>query len=233
MKQFYFPVLFFIATSVITSCANQKAWVYSGNQYTAMEVVSKKAVVIPFEDARQNDNHNYFALYMIPLFPFGWQTFTVPEGSQMHMNSGLWTNYKPTEDYAKALASDLKNLNYFEEAYFDFKKGDSDYIFTGKILNTDYHGKIISYGLSVYGPLLWFFCLPSSYITNNLEVELNCTDAHSGKVLFTKIYKSPEYSEVSIIYALQNDFNYAAMLKDIYKEFINDLQAENILPKSN
>jgi len=63
-----------------------------------------KAVVLPFEDLRTNENNNYWAMYMIPLMPFGWSNYSAPEGAQMHMNSGLWVNYKPTEDYPKALA---------------------------------------------------------------------------------------------------------------------------------
>ena len=59
-------------------------------------------------------------MYLIPLMPFGWQTLDVPEGQQMHIFSGMWTNYKPSEDYPKALAEELTNANIFDEAYFDF-----------------------------------------------------------------------------------------------------------------
>jgi hypothetical protein len=91
-------------------------------------------------------------LYLIPLFPFGWQDFKVPEGSQTHMTSGLWINYKPTEDFAKALATELQNARVFQEAYFDFGRGNADIIVHGKILGTQYSGKAISYGLSAFGP---------------------------------------------------------------------------------
>ncbi len=95
----------------------------------------------------------------------------------------------------------------------------------GQIINTNYHGKLISYGLSFYGPLLWYFCFPASYVENDLEVKLTCMDSKSEKVIFTKNYKAPTYSAVSIIYSLSSDFNYADMLKGVYGEFSQDIRA--------
>jgi hypothetical protein len=216
--------LVLVATTII-GCSSQKAWVYTPNQYQRTAVVStKKAVVLPFEDTRENRNDNDALLYLIPLFPYGWQDLNVPEGEQMHLNSGLWTNYKPTEDFAKALAAELETAHYFKEAYFDFKKTDSGYIFKGKILNTHYEGKIFSYGLSAYGPLLWFFGLPATDISNELSVELSMMEANTEKVVFSKSYTAPTYNVTSSMYTIKNDFNYSAMLKDIFREFCNDLE---------
>ena len=114
--------IFALAFVVITTgCANQKSLVYSANSYAASDVIeSKKAVVLPFKDSRINENKNHIAMYMIPLMPFGTADYNVPEGQQQHVVSGLWTNYKPVEDYPKALAVELTNASVFEETYFDF-----------------------------------------------------------------------------------------------------------------
>lgn len=221
--------LILVILFVVTGCSTQKAWVYTPSPLSMNEALSQnKAVVLPFDDLRQNENNNKFFIYMIPLVPFGWGDYTVPEGAVMHANSGLWVNYKPTEDFPKALAQELNNRRIFQEAYFDYKRGDGDIIVKGEILSTMYNGKVISYGLSVYGPLLWYICFPATFVENDLEVRLTCIDARSNNPLFTKAYKAPTYSATSIIYSLQNDFNYAAMLKGVYNQFIDDIKAQKV-----
>jgi len=211
----------------ISGCMSQKSWVYKPNIYEQTSVIADKAtVVLPFSDQRDDVNKNMIMLYLIPLMPFGWADYNIPEGAQMHLNSGLWTNYKPTEDFAKALAQELENAHIFKEAYFDFNKKDSDIIIKGEIINTKYSGKIITYGLSIYGPLLWFIGLPSGTVNNELAIKLSCTDARTNKLLFSKTYSAPGYNKISWIYLLPNDFNYSSMLKDLYKQFILDLRNE-------
>lgn len=219
-----------LSSLLITGCQSQKAWVYAPNQFQDKQPLnSKKAIVQPFDDLRENDNSNYIMLYMIPLFPFGWADFKVPEGAAGHIFSTLWVNYKPTEDFPKALASEIQNARVFKETHFDFGRGDADVIVSGKILSTDYSGKIISYGLSVYGALLWYIGLPAGTVSNDLSVELRCIDASSNRQLFAKTYKAPTYSRWGWLYSMPNDFNYPDMLKDIYKQFVSDLSASSAL----
>ena len=218
-----------LCAAFVGGCAAQKSWVYAPDPYREATVGNTKtAVVLPFDDMRENINTNHLLLYMIPLVPYSSATYSVPEGQQMHVTSGLWTNYKPTEDFAKALASELQNAHMFKEVYFDFKKGSSDVVVRGKILSTKYEGTIISYGLSVEGPLLWFLGLPSGTVTNELSVELSCVDSKSDQVLFTKTYNAPPYSKTAWIYVMPSDFNYPAMLKDVYRNFINDLRTHGV-----
>ncbi|SPD74783.1 conserved exported hypothetical protein [uncultured Desulfobacterium sp.] len=220
-----YAVLILFALFLASGCATQKSWVYSANSYgEASNQINKSVVVLPFQDARPNINSNYWAMYLIPVMPFGWQTLNVPEGQPMHIFSGLWTNYKPTEDYPKALAEELTNSRLFKEAYFDFKKGDSGCVVKGKILTTRYSGKMITYGLSAYGPLLWFVGFPAGTVANELSVELSLVDTQSDNVLFTNTYTAPEYSRVGWLYVMPNEFNYPTMLKDLYKKFIEDVR---------
>lgn len=223
-----------LSTLLIMGCQSQKAWVYAPNQFqNKPPLSSKKAVVQPFDDLRENDNSNNIRFYLIPLFPFGWADLKVPEGAQHHVFSELWINYKPTEDFPKALASEVQNARIFEEAHFDFGRGDADIIVSGKILNTEYSGKVFSYGLSVYGSLLWTVGLPAGTASNDLSVELYCIDASSNRQLFAKTYKVPTYSRWGWIYSMPNDFNYPDMLKDIYKQFVSDLSASSALRHSD
>ncbi len=210
-----------------TGCATQKSWVYRSGSYADRPSVpmQKSVAVLPFDDGRENANKNRLAIYLIPLIPaFGWADFSVPEGSQMHVTSGLWVNYKPTEDFPKALAQEFTAAGLFREAYFDFKKGESDLVVRGRIVSTRYKGTIISYGLSAYGPLLWFVGFPSGTVYNDLSVELSCLDSKTGATLFTKSYTAEPYSKVAWIYVMPDDFNYPVMLGDVYRQFIQDLR---------
>jgi hypothetical protein len=214
----------------VIGCATQRSWVYKANPYTAPATPQKqKVVVLPFQDSRKNENTNLIGLYLIPVFPFGWATYEVPEGATQHITSALWMNYKPTEDYPKALAEELRASGLFGETYFDYKEGDADLAVHGTIVNTRYQGKILSYGLSAYGPLLWFIGLPAATVSNELVLELTCDDLKTGRRLLTKRYDAPEYGATSWLYVMANDFNYPDMLAGVYRQFVNDLRGQMTL----
>lgn len=207
-----------------SGCASEKTWVYHSNSYPLTTAsTGKKVAVLAFEDGRENKNQNMWGIYMIPVVPYGWQHFNAPEGAQMHMTSGLWLNYKPTEDFPKALAEDLRKTGLFSESFFDYRKGNSDYAVSGKILNTKYDGYIISYGLSVYGPLLWFIGLPAASVNNELSVELSLVDCKTDRPLFSKVYTATPRKAVSWLYVMKDDFNYSEMLAEVNKQFCTDI----------
>jgi hypothetical protein len=225
MKKFAVFSVILAILFVTGGCSSTRTWVYNANSYDKPQTVSEKtAVVLPFNDARENENSNFFAMYLIPVMPFGWQTYKTPEGVQMHMTSGMWVNYKPVEDFPKALSAELQNAGMFKDVGFDYRKGNNDIIIGGKILSTEYDGYLISYGLSAYGPLLWYIGFPATVVTNELSVELTATDAKTDKQLFAKTYTAEPYSVVGWLYYFRSDFNYPEMLKGIYKDFVKDLK---------
>ena len=217
--------LVILAIAFATGCSSQKTWVYHPNSYPpAAMSTGKKVVVLPFEDARPNENHNLYGLYVIPLMPFGWQTLDSPEGIQMHTTSGMWLNYKPTEDFPKALAEDLRSTGLFSDAFFDYRRENSDYAVEGKILSTKYIGRLITYGLSVYGPDLWIIGFPAAWSENDLSLDLRLVDSTTGKAVFSQTYTADPETTLSWIYDIQNDFNYADMLAKINKQFCQSIQ---------
>jgi hypothetical protein len=228
MKNLKTPILALcvgLLTLLTAGCSSQKSWVYRANSFGAPAVTSeKKVAVLPFADVRENVNNNFWAMYMIPILPFGWQSYNTPEGSSMHMNSGLWVNYKPSEDFPKALAEDLRNTRLFSDAFFDYRRESGDYAVYGKILNTKYNAKMISYCTSVYCPYLWIVGFPATWTENQLSVELSLVDAKTQKELFAKTYTAEPRSNVSWIYYINNDFNYPDMLQSLNRQFCEDIQ---------
>ena len=228
MKNIKTPFLVLLAGLAVllgTGCSSQKTWSYHANNYGAPAITSdKKIAVLPYADMRENANNNFWAMYMIPVMPFGWQSYNTPEGSAMHINSGLWVNYKPTEDFPKALAEDLRNTHIFSDAFFDYRREAGDYAINGKILSTKYDGKLISYCTSVYCPYLWIVGFPATWTENELSVELSLVDSKTQKELFDKIYTAKPRSNVSWIYYINTDFQYSEMLAELNQQFCTDIQ---------
>jgi hypothetical protein len=93
----------------------------------------------------------------------------------------------------------------------------------GKIISTKYNGKILSYGLSIEGPLLWFIGFPSTYVENELALQLELVDMKTNSILWQQSFKK-EDSALSFLYVSQPDFMYDTLLKDIMKEVIPSIK---------
>ena len=225
MRNFSFLISVVVLALLMMRCSSQKSWVYRPNSYgVESNQVQKSVVVTPFKDSRENVNKDMVRMYYIPLVPFGWQRFDIPEGSMAHTNSGMWANYAPKDDFAKALVQELQEARVVKEVFFDYKKGNSDLQIKGEILNTKYNGKILTYGLSIYGGVLWYIGAPMSIISNELSIELSIIDSKTDKILFSKTYIAPKYKKTSWVYFVKSDFNYSEMLKGLYNQFVEDFK---------
>jgi hypothetical protein len=215
---------FLVLGVVASSCSRQRVWTYQANEYAPATASAGKAVVLPYRDARPGENSNMIAMYLVPLLPYGWTTQEIPESKPDHLTSTYWNDYKPVDDYPKALVQDLRNAGIFSDASFASAVGNADYVINGTIYSTEYSGKLLSYGLSGWGPFLWLFGAPAASTSNTLSVELTCTDRRSGRQILTKRYTPPPYDTTSFLYVSESDFNYAEMLASINKEFAQDLR---------
>lgn len=168
-------------------------------------------VVPPFLDRRANDNTNAVALYLLPLMPFGYQDMTVPEAASVHVASGLW-QFRAADDIARSVAQELDAARVFKESFNDARASQGDYVLTGEVLSTHYDAKMFSYGLSLYGPLLWFIGFPSSHTANTLELRLTLRAQNDDRAIWTHTI-SEDAAETGWIYALGEDFKYPDLLK--------------------
>lgn len=213
-----------LAATMAAGCAAQKAWIYApkARAVSPSPVLDKSVAVPPFADARPNVNRDFFLLYLIPLMPFGWQNFDAPEASTMHFASGLWI-FKPSEDLAKAMAAELTSSRMFREAFFTYRAGEGDLVLEGKINSTKYKSYVITYGLSVDGPLLWLVGAPAGHISNVLDLEFVLRDNKTGDVLWKQSYMEA-MGGLRWIYYLHADFNYDTLFADIAKKALADME---------
>ncbi|HXX74427.1 MAG TPA: hypothetical protein VEI50_04820 [Nitrospiraceae bacterium] len=216
--------LILLVAWLATGCSSQRGWAYSPTQPTKQAAgLAKTLAVVPFIDQRPPHNSNNIGLWMIPLMPFGWQELNAPETIQSHIASGLW-QFRPTEDMAKALALEVQNRHVFKEAFFTFRESDGELILRGTLLSTGYQGTLYSYGLSIYGQLLWVLGLPAGKIKNDLSIELRLENQMSGQVMWSKQYKADHDEGVYWAYAIPSDFWYDTMLKELMPAILLDLE---------
>ena len=210
---------------LFSGCASPRGWAYKGLQPSPdrAPILGKSVAVIPFADDRPTQNSNNWMLYAIPLMPYGWQELNTPETVDRHLTSGLW-QFKPTEDIAKAVAAEINNRRIFKEAFFTYRESDGELVLKGTISSTKYDGKIISYGLSVEGPLLWIIGLPAGTIMNDLSIKLSLQDRSSGKVLWGNSYSTTNDHGAYWIYSLPSDMMYAGMLENLMPTILSDLE---------
>jgi len=213
-----------LAILIVAGCSTQRAaWTYKAEPPVTMAPMIDKSVAIsPLSDRREKVNKDMVAMYLIPLMPFGWQDLRTPEGVEMHINSGLWP-FRPTEDVAIAIAEELNNSGIFREVFFTNRPSGGDLFIKGEIKTTDYNGKLITYCLSFEGPILWFVGLPKAYIENILGLSLQLVDSKTNEVLWQGDYEKRE-GRTSWIYAMQPDFLYDRLLKEIMKEALPSLK---------
>jgi hypothetical protein len=221
-KLMFFVIFVFVL--LLTGCATQKQWQYTSEPESISKArINKSVSVLPFLDQRLSDNSNMIGMYLIPIMPFGWQDLNVPEGFQGHITSAAWL-WKPNEDIAKAVAEELNQSHLFKEVFFTNKASEGDIVLVGAIKSTKYNGKIISYGLSVYGPMLWFIGLPAGTFNNELILNFKLEDKKNNLVLWEKDYKQ-NMSNTTWLYHMPSDFEYSSMLKTILLQVTKDIQS--------
>lgn len=181
--------------------------------------------VLPLDDKRANINSfgGYF-LYLIPLIPFGQAQYTRPDSARM-FNTIAQFEFNPPEDLAKAIATSLRRSNLFENVYFTYG-GDlsPDLLIKGSILSTDWEGKIYSYGLSVYGPVLWFFGLPAGSSNNELKLELSLNKADTKDLIWDYSFNKSRRVVQGLYYYWGHDVKaYTDLMEEGMNEAIKSL----------
>lgn len=215
-----------LIATLASACGPQpRAWLYQANTYPPATQTAGKVVVLPYRDARPDENSNLIGMYLLPFLPWGWTEQQIPEKEPYHLTSSRWVGYAPVDDYPKALVADLKNAGLFSDASFATSEGEADYVVQGTIVGTEYDGRLMSYGLGPAGPILWLFALPAASASNTLSVELTCTDRRSGRQILSKRYAPPPYDSSSNLYVRESDFEFAALLASVNREFTEDLRA--------
>lgn len=184
--------------------------------------MSKSVAVTPLADNRENVNDNLIDVGYIPLMPLGWMHLNTPERGQAHVVSGPWL-FRPKEEIAKAIAEEINNSGIFKEVFFTNSAAEGELNLRGNLKSTYFHGRILTYCISIFAGYLWFIGFPAGSYGNDLEISFELVESSTGEVLWNGTYKK-EFSKVFWIYAPGSDFRYDQLLKDIMKNAIQSLK---------
>ena len=191
-----------------------------------------KVAVLPFQDRRGQDNTYYVLLYLIPLVPYGAIHYDRPDGANGFLFHAAY-NFRPSEDLAKAAVEELQQNGFFSEVFLTQREKEPgvDLILSGDIQEARYDGKLISYGLSAYGPLLWFFGLPAGTTHNGLTLAMTLKRTSDGQTVWSHKVSGDWGKTVGLYYNWAADFDgIPLILKDGLHEgmtrLANDLQSK-------
>jgi hypothetical protein len=214
-----------------TGCGTTAKFVYPADPAKLAHITDqprydKKIAVIPFEELRGDKNTSgTFFLYLIPLMPCGWVEYQRPDAARMFVSINEF-QFDPHEDLAKAVVTSLQKSGLFKDAFFTFggEKENADLLFAGQIQSTTYNGAIYSYGLSAYGPLLWFFGLPAGHSENELGLRFEVRDAKTKEKLWEHTYTGQKKVVQGLYYNMGYDVRgYAELMEEAMNEAIVDL----------
>lgn len=219
--------------ALLSGCGTTAKFTYPADASRLLEASATNSTrnqsvsVPPFEDLRGNKNQfgTYF-LYMIPLSPMGFMQYERPDAART-FNTVQEFDFDATEDLAKAAAYSLRKSQVFKDAYFTFggRKSDSDLVLEGQILSTTYDGQVWSYGLSVFGPMLWFIGLPAGTSENNLELAFTLRDRNQDTVVWQDQYHFDRKIIQGLYYRFGHDTRgYAYLMQDAMNEAISDMR---------
>ncbi|RKY17634.1 MAG: hypothetical protein DRQ55_15300 [Planctomycetota bacterium] len=219
--------LLLLSLVLTLGCSSAGAWKYRplSHRRTAAPAPQRVAV-LPFEDRRAEVNSNKALIYLIPLMPYGWMDYDEIEGASGFIAHAAY-QIRPAEDLAKAVVSELEAANLFDEVFYTDRREqpDVDLILQGYVEQFHYEGKLISYCLSIYGPLLWIFGLPAGHARNTLAVGLELRRAADGEVVWRS---APTLDERSVTIGLYYDWGeefegYPEMMQDAALAWVDGL----------
>lgn len=220
-----------LAAVLCFGCNTQGKWTYpvDDSQLYRSPVKNPAGLtiaVLPFREARPLTNRSATVfLYLIPLMPFGFVNYERPEAAQMFNTIGKY-ELQLDEDLAKAVVRSVEESGLVRRVYFTLggETKEADLVLQGTARGTTYHGKIISYCLSAFGPLLWIFGLPAGTSDNTLEFTLSLK-SREGNELWTHSFSGKESIVQGLYYNWGNDaLNFATLMQLGMNEALKDLE---------
>lgn len=210
----------------------RRLWAYEPYLAPVKGVPFERSIsVLPFEDVREGENRDHVWMAMICFVPSGTRNLAFPEMASAHYASGWWL-FDPSVDLARALALELKNVGLFSEVRYieSWTEGDSivaDFVLKGWVESVFYRDRLITYGLSGIGGVLWMIGFPMGSVYNELTFSLQLEEQKTGHLLLRKEYHN-RYKRTIFWYsdiAASAGFFYETLLKELMLEIVKDIQS--------
>ena len=176
------------------------------------------------QDLRTGENIDKSLMAFIPLVLSGNIELDFPESDRFSMGT-------PVKYYFSDLIKLEMNNSYKLNNIYISEGNDSkvDYTINGHLSRFHCERKMYFYGLSFFGPLLWYFGLPAIINECEISIEFKILDKNET-VIFTKDYNLAESVSSGLYYNLMDQNKvYLRILKNLLKKFMKD--SEIVLKK--
>lgn len=222
-----------ILSLTLAGCNTQAKWTYPLDpsvlyRSSAAPRSDLVVAVFPFKEARPVTNRSAtFLIYLIPLAPYGFVDYERPEAARM-FNTIASYQLQLDEDFGKAATRSFEESRLFRRVYFTLggEIREADLILRGTAQHTTYNGKVITYGLSVFGPLLWFFGLPAGTSTNLVDITLSLTD-RDDRELWSYAFSRDDTITQGLYYNWGNDcLQFASLMETAMNGALENLARE-------
>lgn len=211
MKTSFFLVIAGIALMTLTGCGtaefNRPPGVGQTQAALSSRPLSRRVEVVPFQDMRNGLNSSDGVwLCLIPLWPYGRIEHARPEDATGFV-SIEWFKFVPTMDLARAAAAALEKTNLFRSVAFAHAPSatEPDYTLRGIIYNTEFKGRVSTYGLSWLGVVLWPFGFPVGQVDNRLAVQLQLLRRGETEPRWEYIFDRRTSATIGLYYNLGGD----------------------------
>ena len=188
--------------------------------------VDATVAVLPFRDSRPMTNQSMgFLLYALPGSPMGFVTYERPGAAAM-FNTIAEFDFDVEEDLGRAAVRSLEESGVVRRVYYT-DGGDTreaDYVLRGVALSSRYDGKVFSYFLSVFGPMLWIVGFPAGSSATTVDIELSLQDK-GGRELWSYAGSAKRSVIQGLYYNFGNDaLGFAQAMQDIMNGAAQDLE---------
>ena len=208
MRRRFWPLLWVLVfVLACAGCGTTAKFTYPPNEcahYTARDSHTSRVAVLMAPDARPADNTNLFWLSFIPVVPIGTASYARPEAARQFVSIAEY-EMDASKDVALAVADEFKRSRLFPNAFFSYG-GDvaGAYVCELTLRKFEYDGTAITYGLSVYGSLLWMLGLPAGTSTCDVEAEMALRDP-GGAAVWSGFLRGSDSVTQGLYYSMGRD----------------------------
>ena len=198
-------------------------------QTSLTPLTQKRLEVIPFKDSRPlNANSDWFFLWLVPLFPYGFGDYQRPEKADFFTSISDY-KFDPSRDLARAVSSSLEQSNIFSQVQYRNSQGkfEADYLLSGEIHSTRYTGRRISYCSSFLTVIWWTLGAPLGTNYNNISFTLTLT-SKAGDIVWQYTGEESDYN-VDWMYDSHDDCSmYPQLTSRILNKAVMDLYRKTL-----
>ncbi|MGE8722237.1 hypothetical protein ACO2KH_12955 [Leptospira terpstrae] len=190
------------------------------NSTNKLNLSNKSLKILFFEDLRKGENVNKNLLAFIPFFISGRTELNFPEHDEISINTPF--KFFIADIFENEISSmfSLKKLIVTNDSTLP-----TDYTIHGAINKSYCERRLYTYGLSMYGVLLWYLGVPAMAHECDFELKIFLVDSKKS-ALFSKTYQEKKTIYAGLYYNLNNlNRIYTDILRNIMKEIKTDLRA--------